>query len=322
MLGAREIGTRREYEAQIRFAAMHDALTALPNRRSLHSRLEEGLQAAARGGFPLAVLYLDLDRFKSVNDALGHDAGDELLVEVAERLGHCVRSHDLLARMGGDEFACILLDGDQEAACAVARRMVDAIRMPFRLRGQGVELGASVGVSLFPEHGATLVDLIRTADIAMYQAKARGSGVAVYDQATAAFSPERLALESDLRLAAREGRLRLALQPLLDLRTGALDQAEALARLQRGDELLDRQRVHPGRRGEQSDRGGRPRRPPARRGEAAPPARRGPPALPLGEPLGADAARPRGGGRARPPARRGRACRRAPWSSRSPRPAC
>lgn len=238
VLGAREVGMRREYETQIRFAAMHDALTALPNRRSLHGRLEEALQQAAQRNLPLAVLYLDLDRFKSVNDSLGHDAGDELLVEVALRLRHCVRDEDLLARMGGDEFACILLGGDQEAACTVARRMVEAIRLPARLRGQAVELGASVGISLFPCHGTTLVDLIRTADIAMYQAKARGSGVAVYDRSTTAFSPERLALEADLRKAARGGLLRLALQPLLDLRTGRADEAEGLVRLQRGTEVL------------------------------------------------------------------------------------
>ena len=238
VLGAREVGTRREYESQIRFAAMHDALTALPNRRSLHGRLEQGLHEAVARNLPLAVLYLDLDRFKSVNDSLGHDAGDELLVEVALRLRHCVRDHDLLARMGGDEFACILLGSDQEVACVVARRMVEAIRMPFRLRGQAVELGASVGVSLFPAHGSTLVDLIRTADIAMYQAKARGSGVAVYDRATAIFSPERLALEAELREAAREGLLQLALQPILDLRSGRRDEAEGLVRLRRAGELL------------------------------------------------------------------------------------
>ena len=164
---------------QLRAQALHDALTGLPNRTLLHRRAERAL----RGDDLAAMLLIDLDRFKEVNDTLGHDYGDALLIEVAERLQAVLRRGDTLARIGGDEFA-VLLDGvpDRAAAVELAGRLQEALRRPFALRGVAVELEASIGVALYPEHGETIGVLLQRADVAMYDAKRGRHGIATYSR--------------------------------------------------------------------------------------------------------------------------------------------
>ena len=164
----------REYE-EIRRLAYHDSLTGLANRASFLGLLDQALVRAGPERRLVALLYLDLDDFKPVNDAMGHAAGDELLIAVAERLRGAVRKTDTVARLGGDEFAVLLTDVDgPEVAAALAEKLVARIAQPYMLNGQRIEVGASVGISLHPRDGATVDALLSHADAAMYAAKARG----------------------------------------------------------------------------------------------------------------------------------------------------
>ena len=195
-----DITERRHAAAQIERMAHHDALTGLPNRLRFREHLDAKL-ACDRGGQAVAVLSIDLDRFKDVNDTLGHPVGDELLRLVALRLRECVRPTDLVARLGGDEFAIVQADAPQPgAAQSLAARLVQAMALPFEIGANRVRVGASVGVALSPEHGVATDDLLKKSDLALYQAKANGRGNCVL------FSPERErqsqrhhALEVDLR---------------------------------------------------------------------------------------------------------------------------
>jgi diguanylate cyclase (GGDEF)-like protein len=214
---------------QLRHQALHDALTDLPNRTLLHRRAERALRGDGFG----AMLLIDLDRFKEVNDTLGHDHGDELLIEVAGRLKAVLRRGDTLARLGGDEFA-VLLDGvpDRGAVVELAMRLQDALRRPFALRGVAVELEASVGIALYPEHGMTVGALLQRADVAMYDAKRGRRGVATYTEERDPYSEDRLGLLAELRRALEREELVLHYQPKVDLASGAVIGVEALVRWQ------------------------------------------------------------------------------------------
>jgi diguanylate cyclase (GGDEF)-like protein len=214
---------------RLRRQALHDALTGLPNRTLLHGRAERTL----RGREPGALLLIDLDRFKEVNDTLGHDYGDALLIEVSQRLHATLRREDTLARLGGDEFA-VLVAGvpDRATVVELAGRLQDALRRPFALRGVAVELEASIGVALYPEHGETAGTLLQRADVAMYDAKRGGHGVATYSPERDPYSADRLGLLAELRRAIERDELVLHYQPKVSLRTGELTGVEALVRWQ------------------------------------------------------------------------------------------
>jgi diguanylate cyclase (GGDEF)-like protein len=218
---------------RLRRQALHDALTGLPNRTLLHERCEKAIGAARRHGHTAALLLIDLDRFKEVNDTLGHDHGDELLVEVSRRLSTIVRRGDLLARLGGDEFAVLLCDVPHRGIVAeVATRLHAALERPFDLRGVAINLEASVGVALSPLHGDDVSTLLRRADVAMYEAKQSGARIETYDFERDPYSAERLSLLAELRRALDEDELVLHYQPKISLASGRVIGVEALVRWQ------------------------------------------------------------------------------------------
>jgi diguanylate cyclase (GGDEF)-like protein/PAS domain S-box-containing protein len=229
----RDISKRKALEAQLTHQAFHDPLTGLPNRALFLDRLAQALARARRAEQPCAVLFLDLDRFKVVNDNLGHDAGDRLLVSVAERLSSCLRAEDTLARFGGDEFT-VLLEGLDERgdALAVAERLGEALRQPVVLGGREMSATASIGIALYHGDGEERPeDLLRFADVAMYRAKSEGKdGYAVFFHGMQTGDLERLALEADLRRAVERGELEVHYQPIVDLPTGEIAEVEALVR--------------------------------------------------------------------------------------------
>jgi diguanylate cyclase (GGDEF)-like protein/PAS domain S-box-containing protein len=230
---SRDISQRRQLEAQLEHQALHDPLTGLANRTLLVQRLEHALVRLSRHPGTVAVLFLDLDRFKPINDSLGHEVGDELLVRTGLLLRAAVRPQDTVARLGGDEFVVLCEDLTSSADLdAVARRVTRAVRVPVRLRHQEVFLSASVGIATTDADGSAM-DLLRDADIAMYSAKAQGGGrYAWFDAATRTEVDERLVLTSDLHRAVERGELRVHYQPLVDLPTGEVLAAEALLRWQ------------------------------------------------------------------------------------------
>jgi diguanylate cyclase (GGDEF)-like protein len=211
--------------------SLHDALTGLPNRVLFRTRTDEALQAAEHAGLGAAVMLLDLDRFKEINDTLGHHYGDEVLRQVGERLGALVGEGDTVARLGGDEFAIVLrtvqTPADAVALGAAVRR---AIAEPFDVAGVRLELGASVGIASFPVHGRDVDVLMQRADVAMYQAKEGRTGVERYVAELDGNSVQRLALASDLRGALEREEFVLHYQPKIDLRTDAVTGAEVLLR--------------------------------------------------------------------------------------------
>jgi len=221
---------RLRAEASLHHQVFHDVLTRLPNRTWLRAELERMLAPIADTSEPFALLLMDLDRFKEVNDTLGHQAGDLLLQQVGPRFRAELHETDLLARLGGDEFAVLLPRADAERACAVAERLLRALERPFETEASEVEMGGSIGVALYPEHGSDADALLRRADIAMYSAKDAHSGLALYEPEADLHSPDRLRLLADLRRAIEGGELVLHYQPQVDVRTGALAAVEALAR--------------------------------------------------------------------------------------------
>ena len=212
--------------------ALHDALTGLPNRVLLLDRAERALALNARRGAGTGVLLLDLDRFKEVNDTLGHANGDALLVVVAERLQAGLRASDTLARLGGDEFAVLLPDVTPDGAVEVAERLVGLLDEPVDLDGLQVGIGVSIGVAVSPQDGDEPGVLLQRADVAMYTAKARHGGVARYSAERDHYSPERLALLGELRNAVDREELVLHFQPKADARSGEIRGFEALVRWQ------------------------------------------------------------------------------------------
>jgi diguanylate cyclase (GGDEF)-like protein len=223
--------TLRRQAAENERLALHDSLTGLPNRTLFQAELEQAIARAARAGRNVGVLLLDLDRFKEVNDSLGHHQGDELLVEVAERLRGTIRAGDTVARLGGDEFAVVLhdLDGADDAARSAARihRVLEA---PVDLGELQVQVEASIGIALHPVHGDDAGILVQRADVAMYAAKAARSDWAVYDAAVDPNSPHRLALVAQLRNAMDRGELVVHYQPVQHLPSGTTVAMEALVR--------------------------------------------------------------------------------------------
>jgi diguanylate cyclase (GGDEF)-like protein/PAS domain S-box-containing protein len=227
-----DISERKRAEEQVRHLAFHDALTALPNRLLFTDRLSLAVAQARRSNTRLAVMFLDLDRFKIINDSLGHSVGDELLRRVGERLEAAVREADTVARLGGDEFT-ILVPGllyDDDAA-RVARKILEAVSEPFSIGGRELFVTTSIGVSLFPSDGEDAETLVRNADTAMYRAKEQGrDNYQLYAPAMNARAVERLLLESRLRPALNNGELTVHYQPVVDLRNGRIAGAEALLR--------------------------------------------------------------------------------------------
>jgi diguanylate cyclase (GGDEF)-like protein/PAS domain S-box-containing protein len=228
-----DVTDRRRAEERIAHLAYHDSLTSLPNRALLREHLDPALARARRAGQAVALLYLDLDDFKLVNDSFGHDAGDELLCQVAERLADRRRASDVLARQGGDEFLLLMTDLGHEAGAAAeaaAAGMLATLDEPFRIGGETFHLSGSVGISIFPRDADGAASLLRHADAAMYEAKAEGpSRVMRYEQRPTA-SIDRLSLTSRLRLAVQRDELELRWQPIVTPRDGALYGLEALVR--------------------------------------------------------------------------------------------
>ena len=219
-------------ETEIRHQAYHDALTGLPNRIYFGERLDEALANAGRRGASCALMFIDLDRFKIVNDSLGHNAGDRLLKAVAERIRACLRSNDLLFRVGGDEFTVILPElTTPDDAAGLARRIIAAVAAPVSLYDHEVKVGATVGIAVFPEDGRTGSALVKNADAAMYNAKQAGRGThAFYRSAMNERAITRLNLETDLARAFQNGEFQVHYQPRLDARTRQVVAAEALLR--------------------------------------------------------------------------------------------
>jgi diguanylate cyclase (GGDEF)-like protein len=228
-----DVTESRKAEARIRHLANHDALTGLPNRRQFAERLAEALAAAQPAGETAAVLLIDLDHFKKVNDTLGHQAGDALLRLAAARIRGCLRGDDLLARLGGDEFA-VLLRGDlarQGPLEAVARRIGHVLAEPFVLERYRASIGCSIGIALAAEPGLDAEAVMKHADVALYRAKSGGRGThCIFEASMAAELQARMELENDLRGALDGGQLAVFYQPLFDLRRGRLSGFEALLR--------------------------------------------------------------------------------------------
>ena len=211
--------------------SLHDALTGLPNRTLFRDRIEQAITAGRRADVASAVMLIDLDHFKEINDTLGHHAGDRLLEEVARRLEDLIGERDTVARLGGDEFGVLLpalrRPGD---ANVVARQLLSGLREPFSIEGLTLEVDASIGMACHPAHGTGVETLIQRADIAMYSAKESGGGHAMFEPRLDRFSPRRLSLAGGLRQAIQNGEIVLFFQPKAELSTGRVTGVEALAR--------------------------------------------------------------------------------------------
>jgi diguanylate cyclase (GGDEF)-like protein/PAS domain S-box-containing protein len=225
----RRLRDRRRAEARLEHQASHDLLTGLPNRARLHAAVD-ALVGEGASPTPFALLVLDLDRFKEINDTLGHFRGDLLLQSIGERLSAVLGQRDLLARLGDDEFAVLLPEADVQRAQNVTHQLLRALEQPFVLEGATLGVNASVGIAVYPAHGRDADTLLRHADMALYVAKDSRLELAVYAPEHDAHSPERLALKTELREAIQRDELVLHYQPQIDIRSGVLLGAEALVR--------------------------------------------------------------------------------------------
>ena len=232
LVAVRDITDRLALEEQLRHRAFHDALTALPNRELLRDRIRHALDRASRDGGSVAVVLLDLDGFKLVNDSLGHSAGDVLLSNIGRRLLDAVRPGDTVARLGGDEFAVLVeYAGEGDDVLALVERICATLRTPVAIQNEQICVSASAGVALSGDPSTGAEELLRNADLAMYRAKAVNRGAfEVFEPTMHAALLDRLALEADLRAAADAGDIDVHYQPMVDLRTGAVVRVEALAR--------------------------------------------------------------------------------------------
>lgn len=231
---ARDITARKEAEEVINFQAYHDLLTRLPNRALLRDRLSLAIAQAERNKRKLAVMFLDLDRFKVVNDTLGHTVGDRLLKAVANRLRSCLRSGDTLSRFGGDEFMLLLPEiRTRDDVVVIADKILDRLNAPFSIDGHELYVGASIGIAMYPEAGDREEALIQNADVAMYHVKGQmRSGYQFYAAELSHQFATRLSMERDLRAALAQGELTVHYQPQVDLVSGAIAAVEALVRWQ------------------------------------------------------------------------------------------
>ena len=234
VLSARDVSERKALEANILHQVMHDELTGLPNRTAFMQQLESALGRGKHDDGSLAVLFLDLDRFKVVNDSLGHEAGNQLLVQVARRLRESVRPEDTVARLSGDEFA-VMIDqiSGPEPAIDIARKILYRLKEAIRIDSHEVFVSTSIGIAIESASGGqvTATTVLRNADLAMYEAKNGGrNGYTVYHPLLADRAVERLAMETELRYAGNNNEFQVFYQPLIDLRTGQVDEVEALVR--------------------------------------------------------------------------------------------
>ncbi len=236
----RDITDRVRAEERTRHDAYHDALTGLPNRALFQDRLDQEVGRARRSGSNTAVLLLDLDRFKTINDTLGHAAGDQLLIEIARRLESRKREGDTIARLGGDEFVLIVADlRHKEDAALIAEQLIKVLKPPIQIDTHDLHVSASIGVAIFPDDGDESAGLLKCADMAMYRAKEMGrDNFQVFEEKLNERAMERLVLENDLRRAIHDQEFVLHYQPQYDLKTGEMRGLEALVRWQQGKELI------------------------------------------------------------------------------------
>ena len=229
---ARDITDRKEAEAFINFQAYHDLLTRLPNRSLFKDRLSTAISQAERNNSKLAVMFIDLDRFKVINDSLGHTMGDRLLQAVSQRLQEHIRKSDTLSRFGGDEFTLLLPEiTNDEAATQVAEKILESVKQPFILGGHDIYVGASIGIATYPEAGNNMDTLIKNSDIAMYQVKNTGKdGFKVFNPEMSDNPTERLMLEQDIRRAIELDEFEICYQPQVDTITQTVCGVEALIR--------------------------------------------------------------------------------------------
>lgn len=229
---ARDISDRKRADELITYQAYHDILTDLPNRVLFKDRLSLAVLQAKRNDAGLGLMFIDLDRFKLVNDTLGHTIGDKLLQQAAVRLKACLRSGDTLARLGGDEFTAVLPDlNDRQDAVLIAEKFLACLRQPFQLAGQTVHISASIGIAIYPVDGESIDELVRNSDIAMYHMKSEGkNGYSFFDRSMLDASCQKIALEHSLRTALERGELEMYYQPQVDVRTRKVVGAEALMR--------------------------------------------------------------------------------------------
>ena len=225
-----DISQRKEQEARIRTMALYDSMTGLPNRRMFMQHMRQALADGARNDDTLALLFLDLNRFKEINDTLGHDVGDQVLIGVAQRFQAALPGEQLLARLAGDEFVVIAGSANAATAARLAGRLLDALRLPVAARGHSFPLSVSIGTALFPEDGRSVEELLKHADLAMYRAKAQGGGHQAYRPDMSAGLDKRIEMARRLGLAIEAGTLELYYQPKVRLNSGAVDGAEALLR--------------------------------------------------------------------------------------------
>ncbi|BAN34069.1 response regulator receiver modulated diguanylate cyclase/phosphodiesterase with PAS/PAC sensor(S) [Sulfuricella denitrificans skB26] len=227
-----DLSEQKAVEEKIRYVAHHDALTGLPNRLHLQISLEQVIATAKRENQEVALMFIDLDRFKIINDTLGHNIGDCLLVEVAQRLRECVRESDLLARLGGDEFVLALAGDDVvNAAAQVAEKILGNLSQTYHIGGQVLHSSTSIGISLYPHDGDNIETLMKNADASMYHAKAMGrNNFQFFSPEMNRFSNERLLLENSLHRALAQGEFTVHYQPQADIASGRLVGAEALIR--------------------------------------------------------------------------------------------
>ncbi len=225
---------RKSSEELIWRQANYDTLTQLPNRRLFTDRLEQDIKKAHRDQHLVGLLFLDLDRFKEVNDTMGHHVGDELLIEVAKRIQSCVRESDTVARLGGDEFTVILSELENSADVdRISQKLGEVLSQPFQLGGEQVNVSASIGVTVYPEDAESAQEMLKNADQAMYNAKQEGRNrISYFTRAMQYASQLRLNLAKDLRKAVAAGEFRVHYQPIVDLNTGSIRKAEALVRWQ------------------------------------------------------------------------------------------